>query len=226
MCHVIITLLGHCHATVTLVCHCVSWLPSHWCVTLQSRCWALCVTLQSGTELTGQLYSCISDTEVPGHLVYLRERGAGTVVQLYLRDRGTGTVVQLYLWYRGAGTFSVPQGERRWDSCTVVSEGQRYRDSCTVVSQGLGQWAEFSFCTGTGQPGPPQSPAALQVGWGKPKARVLTWHLSMGAWISLMKSPSAMHDPRGSESTCQGPSRFSTVVNSLERDGLLQAFLP
>ena len=35
-----------------------------------------------------------------------------------------------------------------------------------------------------------------------------------------------MHDPRGSESTCPGPSRFSTVVNSLERDGLRQAFLP
>ena len=42
------------------------------------------------------------------------------------------------------------------------------------------QWAELSFCTGTGQPRPPQSPAALQVGWGKPKARVLTWHLRMG----------------------------------------------
>ena len=41
-----------------------------------------------------------------------------------------------------------------------------------------------------------------------------------------MKSPSGMHDPRGSESTCPGPSRFSTVVNSLERDGLRQAFLP
>ena len=86
------------------------------------------------------------------------------------------------------------------------------------------QWAELSFCTGNGQPRPPQSPAALQVGSGEPKARVLTWHLSMGAWISSMKSPSGMYDPRGSESTCPGPSRFSTVVNSLERDGLRQAF--
>ena len=41
-----------------------------------------------------------------------------------------------------------------------------------------------------------------------------------------MKSSSGMYDPRGSESTCPGPSRFSTVVNSLERDGLRQAFLP
>ena len=48
--------------------------------------------------------------------------------------------------------------------------------------------------------------------------------ICMGAWISSMKSPSGMHDPRGSESTCPGPSRFSTVVNSLERDGLHQAF--
>ena len=88
------------------------------------------------------------------------------------------------------------------------------------------KWAELSFCMGTGQPCPPQSPAALQVSSGEPKARVLTWHLSMGAWISSMKSPSGMHDPRGSESTCPGPSRFSTVVNSLERDGLRQAFLP
>ena len=77
---------------------------------------------------------------------------------------------------------------------------------------------------GTGQPRPPQSPAALQDGSGEPKARVLTWHLSMGAGISSMKSPSGMRDPRGSESTCPGPSRFSTVVNSLERDGLHQAF--
>ena len=90
----------------------------------------------------------------------------------------------------------------------------------------LMQWAELSFCTGTGQPHPPQSPAALQVGSGEPKARVLTWHLGMGTWISSMKSPSGMHDSRGSESTCPGPSRFSTVVNSLERDGLRQAFLP
>ena len=45
----------------------------------------------------------------------------------------------------------------------------------------LGHWAELSFCTGNGQPRPPQSPAALQVGSGEPKARVLTWHLSMGA---------------------------------------------
>ena len=44
----------------------------------------------------------------------------------------------------------------------------------------IGQWAEFLFCTGTGQPRPPQSPAALQAGSGEPKARVLTWHLSMG----------------------------------------------
>ena len=44
----------------------------------------------------------------------------------------------------------------------------------------FGQWAEL-FCTGTGQPRPPQSPAALQAGSGEPKARVLTWHLSMGA---------------------------------------------
>ena len=43
-----------------------------------------------------------------------------------------------------------------------------------------GQWAEFLFCTGTGQPRPAQSPAALQAGSGEPKARVLTWHLSMG----------------------------------------------
>ena len=89
-----------------------------------------------------------------------------------------------------------------------------------------GQWADFSFWTGTGQPHPPQSPAALQVSWGKPKARVLTWHLSMGLWIFSMKSPSRMHDPRGFESTYPGPSRFSTVVNSLERDGLPQALLP
>ena len=83
-----------------------------------------------------------------------------------------------------------------------------------------------SFCTGTGQPRPPQSPAALQVGSGEPKASVLTWHLSMGACICSMKSPSGMHDPRGFESTCPGRSRFSTVVNSLERDGLRQVFLP
>ena len=42
------------------------------------------------------------------------------------------------------------------------------------------QWAEFLFCMGTEQPHPPQSPAALQAGSGEPKARVLTWHLSMG----------------------------------------------
>ena len=42
------------------------------------------------------------------------------------------------------------------------------------------KWAEFLFCTGTGQPHPPQSPAALQAGSGEPKARVLTWFLSMG----------------------------------------------
>ena len=41
-----------------------------------------------------------------------------------------------------------------------------------------------------------------------------------------MKSSSGMHDPRGFESTCPGPSRFSTVVNSLETDGLRQALLP
>ena len=40
--------------------------------------------------------------------------------------------------------------------------------------------AKFLFCTETGQPRPPQSPAALQAGSGEPKARVLTWHLSMG----------------------------------------------
>ena len=48
------------------------------------------------------------------------------------------------------------------------------------VRDTVGQWAEFLFCTGTGQPRPPQSPAALQAGSGEPKARVLTWHLSMG----------------------------------------------
>ena len=41
-----------------------------------------------------------------------------------------------------------------------------------------------------------------------------------------MKSLSGMHDPRRFESACPGPSRFSTVVNSLERDGLRQTFLP
>ena len=49
-----------------------------------------------------------------------------------------------------------------------------------TLAVGSGQWAEFLFCTGTGQPRPPQSPAALQAGSGEPKARVLTWHLSMG----------------------------------------------
>ena len=70
--------------------------------------------------------------------------------------------------------------------------------SCVLIR---GQWAELSFCTGNGQPRPPQSPAALQVSSGEPKARVLTCYLSMGAWISSMKPPSGMHDPRGSEST-------------------------
>ena len=48
----------------------------------------------------------------------------------------------------------------------------------------------------------------------------------MGVRISSMKSLSGMYDPRGFESACPGLSRFSTVVNSLERDGLRQAFLP